>query len=101
MHSRLPRRRAGGPRRPPAEVTQPPGVANGRRSLTSAGRNEDVPFKIPALPSLHVPAPECLQTRPAPRHHRVIRLYQLATLMTPSLTPDRSHANSFKFLKKS
>lgn len=67
----------------PCRVTQLPTIANGRVSLTSAGRNEDVLLKIPES-SHHCPSCSWLvSTHPASRHHfpSVICLYQCAMLM--------------------
>lgn len=84
----------------PRRVTQLPAVANGRGSLTSAVRNEDVLLKIPESNHLGPSCSWLFFTLPAPRHHfpRVICLYQCAMLMTSSLTTDHSSPTSIQIL---
>jgi len=82
----------------PCRVTQLATVANGRRSLTLAGRNEDVLLKIPVQPS----CPRLFSTLPTLHHHFscVICLYQHTILMTSSLTRDHSSLTSSWILEE-
>lgn len=63
---------------PQAGVTRLPTVANGRESLMSAGRNEDVPlekYRRPAPPPTHHP-PRLLSSCPSPTFSAASSVFQ-------------------------